>query len=332
MKKRRLGASGPWVASMGLGCMSWAGFYGPADETESRAVMARALEIGVDFWDTANVYGNGSNETLLGKFLAEDRTRRARITLATKFGIIRTPAGERTFDNSPAHMIEALEASMRRLGTDHIDLYYVHRVDPRRPVEEITAALARQIEAGKIGAIGFSEIAPDTLRRAHAVHPVAAVQSEYSLWTRGPDLGVIQACRELGVAFVPFGALGRGFLTGKVREPETLGQNDFRRGSPRFVEPNWSRNLAWLARFEALAAEKGTTPAKLALAWVLAQGEHVVPIPGPRRIGHLEENVAATELALSAADLVAIERALPRGFAAGDRYTDAQWYGAERYG
>lgn len=316
---------------MGFGCMSFTGFYGPADDGQSMRVMARALEFGIDFWDTANVYGLGSNETLLGKFFAEDGTRRGRIRLATKFGIMRGPNGERSFDNSPAHMIEQLEGSLRRLKTDHVDLYYVHRIDPRCPVEETVAALAKQVAAGKIGAIGLSEVAPDTIRRAHAVHPLAAVQSEYSLWTRSPELGVIETCRELGIAFVPFGALARGFLTGKVRDPATFSQNDFRRVSPRFVEPNWSRNLAWLERFEAFARARGTTTTKLALAWVLAKGDHIVPIPGTRTIEHLEEIVASTALHLSADDVAAIEKVLPAGFAAGDRYSDMQWYGSERY-
>jgi aryl-alcohol dehydrogenase-like predicted oxidoreductase len=320
------------VFAMGLGCMSWTGFYGPADETESVRVMTRALELGVDFWDTSNVYGNGSNETMLGKFFAEDKTRRARVKLATKFGIVRKPNGERVFDNSEAHMIEQLEGSLRRLGTDHVELYYVHRVEPGRPVEEITAALAKQVKAGKISGIGFSEIAPDTLRRAHAVHPVTAVQSEYSLWTRGPELGMIQACRDLGVAFVPFGAVGRGVLSGEVRDPATFGPNDFRRGTPRFVEPNWSRNLAYVTRFQQLAADKGLKPAMLALAWVLARGDHLIPIPGTRSVAHLEDNVRAAAIKLSPGEITEIERILPAGFAAGDRYSDAQWYGAERYG
>jgi len=331
MKTRRLGRSGPMVAEIGLGCMSWAGFYGPADDAESRRVMARALDLGVDHWDTANVYGNGSNETLLGSFFTEDRTRRDRVVLASKFGIIRGPNGERTFDNRPAHMIECLEASLRRLKTDRLDLYYVHRIEPGRPVEETVAALARQVQAGKIRAIGLSEVAPDTLRRAAAVHPIAAVQSEYSLWTRTPEVGLIQACRDVGAAFVAFGALGRGFLSGALTDIATLAEKDFRRGNPRFVEPHWSRNRAAYARFAALAEARGTTTARLALAWVLAQGDHVIPIPGTRSISHLEENVAAADLSLSGADLAAIETALPKGFAAGDRYTDLQWYGSERY-
>jgi aryl-alcohol dehydrogenase-like predicted oxidoreductase len=331
MKLRRLGRSGPMVAEIGLGCMSWAGFYGPADDAESRRVMARALDLGVNHWDTANVYGNGSNETLLGSFFAEDRTRRDRVVLASKFGIIRGPNGERTFDNRPSHMIECLEASLRRLKTDRLDLYYIHRVEPGRPVEETVAALARQVQAGKIRAIGLSEVAPDTLRRAAAVHPIAAVQSEYSLWTRTPEVGLIQACREVGAAFVAFGALGRGFLSGALTDIATLAEKDFRRGNPRFVEPNWSRNRAAYARFAALAEARGTTTARLALAWVLAQGDHIIPIPGTRSIAHLEENVAAADLSLTASDLAAIEAVLPKGFAAGDRYTDLQWYGSERY-
>lgn len=330
LKVRKLGAGGPGISEIGLGCMSFAGFYGPADEKGSLRTLARAIELGITFFDTANVYGAGSNEELLGKFL---KGRSERIVLATKGGIVRAPGSrERRLDNSPAYLVSALEESLRRLGRDHVDLYYIHRREKGRPIEEAVEALAKCVKAGKIGGIGLSEMAPDTLRRAHAVHPIRAVQSEYSLWTRAPDLGMIGACKDLGVAFVAFGVLGRAFLTGRLTDPRTLPDNDFRKANPRFTEPNFSRNRQALARFETLAREKGTSPAALAVAWVMAQGEHVIPIPGTRRADHLEEDVAGAALKLSRDDLAAIEHALPRGFAAGDRYTEAQYDGVERYG
>jgi aryl-alcohol dehydrogenase-like predicted oxidoreductase len=330
LKTRKLGAGGPDVSEIGLGCMSFAGFYGPADEKESLRTLARANEMGITFFDTANVYGAGSNEELLCKFL---KGRGERIVLATKGGIVRAPGSrERRLDNSPAYLVSALEDSLRRLGRDHVDLYYIHRRERGRPIEEAIEALAQCVKAGKIGGIGLSEMAPDTLRRAHAVNPIRAVQSQYSLGSRGPDLGLIGACKDLGVAFVAFGVLGRAFLTARLADPATIPDNDFRKANPRFVEPNFSRNREALARFEALARAKATTPAALAVAWVLAQGEHVIPIPGTRQAAHLEEDVAGAAVKLSADDLAAIERALPRGFAAGDRYTDAQYDGVERYG
>lgn len=330
MRQRRLGRSGPLVAEVGFGCLSMAGFYGPVDERASIATMTRALELGIDLWDTADVYGNGSNEELVGRFL---KGRRERVVLCSKGGIVRKPGStERTFDNSPAYLASAIDASLKRLQRERIDLYYIHRREAGRPVEEAIEGLAKQVKAGKIGAIGLSEVSPDTLRRAHAVHPIAAVQSEYSLWTRTPELGLLHACRELGTAFVAFGAMGRKFLTGKLRSLEEAHKGDFLKTNPRFLEPSFSRNVAALAPFEALARRMDRSPATLALAWVLAQGDHVIPIPGTCNPAHLAENVAAADVSLSAGDLAAIEAALPVGFAAGERYSQAQWAAVERYG
>ncbi|HXT07187.1 MAG TPA: aldo/keto reductase [Roseiarcus sp.] len=320
------------VHPVGLGCMSLSGFYGPSSEAQALSLLASAIDLGVNFLDTANVYGLGVSETRIGKFFAEDRSRRAKVTLASKFAISRDAEGKRFIDNSPAHLVEALEGSLKRLGVDHVDLYYVHRLDLRFPIEETVGALARQVKAGKIGAIGLSEISPDTLRRAHAVHPIAAVQSEYSLWTRGPELGMLQACRELGVAFVAFSPLARGALSGRVRDIEALGASDFRRGNPRFRGLNWQRNLARIDAYLELSKSLGRDPCELAIAWVLAQGEQVLAIPGTRYADNLAADVRAAEKPLSGAEAEELARLLPAGWAAGDRYTDAQWNNIERYG
>jgi aryl-alcohol dehydrogenase-like predicted oxidoreductase len=319
------------VSAVGFGCMSFGGFYGPTNEVESMQTLARALDLGVDFWDTANVYGDGLCEQVIGKFLAEDKSRRARVTLATKFAIRRRDDGSRFFDNSAAHIREALDGSRKRLGVEHIDLYYVHRVDESIPIEDTVGELARLVEAGVIGAIGLSEIAPDTLRRAHDAHPIAAVQSEYSLWTRGPELGLIQACAELGAIMVAFSPLGRGYLSGLTQNVESFVEKDFRHANPRFQGLNWRRNRDRLDAFLALAKSWGLKPATLAIAWTLAKAPHVVPIPGTRAAGHLEECAATAEVDLTDVQLAEIERVLPVGFAAGERYSEQQWIGIQKY-
>ncbi len=311
--------------------MSFGGFYGPTTEAESMRALARALDLGIDFWDTANAYGNGLSETIIGKFLTEDRSRRARVTLATKFGIRFFPDGRREHDNSAVHMREALEGSMKRLGVERVDLYYVHRIDKRIPIEDTVGELNRLVEAGKIGGIGLSEVAPDTLRRAQSVHPIAAVQSEYSLWTRTPELGLIQACAEARALFVAFSPVGRALFTGALQDVEAFDGKDFRASNPRFQGLNWRRNRDRVGPFLALAKSWGVAPATLALAWILAKAPHIAPIPGTRTAGRLDECAAAADLDLDAARLAEIERILPVGFAAGERYSDAQWVGIEKY-
>src|SRR5271166_3004490 len=264
------------VSAVGFGCMSFGGFYGPTSEADTMRALARSLELGADFWDTANVYGDGLCESLIGKFLAEDPGRRSGVTLATKFAIRRRADGVRFFDNSAAHMREALEGSLKRLGVDQIDLYYVHRVDKSIPIEDTVGELARHVKAGAIGAIGLSEVAPDTLRRAHAAHPIAAVQSEYSLWTRNPELGLIQACAELSAILVPFSPLGRGYLSGLLQDVETFDAKDFRHANPRFQGLDWRRNRDRLPPFLALAEAWGVKPSTLAVAWTLAKAPHKI--------------------------------------------------------
>ena len=328
--RRRVWRNGT-VSAVGFGAMSFGGFYGPTDEACSMRTLARALELGVDFWDTANVYGEGSSERLIGKFLAEDKSRRAKVTLATKFAIRRREDGSRFFDNSATHIREALDGSRKRLGVDHIDLYYVHRVDKSIPVEDTVGELARLVKAGAIGAIGLSEVAPDTLRRAHDIHPIAAVQSEYSLWTRGPELGLLQACAEAGAILVAFSPLARGYLSGLLQNVETFGDKDFRHANPRFQGLNWRRNRDRLTPFLALAESWGLKPATLAIAWSLAKAPHIAAIPGTRAAEHLEECAAAAAIDLTDAELAEIERALPVGFAAGERYSEQQWVGIQKY-
>jgi aryl-alcohol dehydrogenase-like predicted oxidoreductase len=319
------------VSAVGFGAMSFGGFYGPTDEASSMRTLARALELGADFWDTANVYGDGLCEQVIGKFLAEDRSRRAKVTLATKFAIRRRADGTRTFDNSAAHIREALEGSMKRLRVEHIDLYYVHRVDRAIPIEDTVGELARLVKAGAIGAIGLSEVAPDTLRRAHAAHPIAAIQSEYSLWTRNSELGLIQACAEAGAILVAFSPLGRGYFSGLLQDVETFADKDFRHANPRFEGVNWRRNRDRLEGYLKLARAWGVKPSTLAVAWTLAKAPHVVPIPGTRTGDHLEDCTAAAEIDLSESQLAEIERALPVGFAAGERYSEQQWVGIQKY-
>lgn len=330
MQRRRFGQSGS-VSAVGFGCMSFGGFYGPTTEAQSMRAMARALDLGVDFWDTANVYGDGLSERLIGKFIGEHRSRRAKITLATKFSIRRMPDGTRSLDNSLEHLRESLEGSLKRLNVDHVDLYYVHRVDRRIPIEETIGELARYVQTGAIGAIGLSEVAPDTLRRAQSIHPIAAVQSEYSLWTRNPELGLLQACKEVGALLVAFSPVGRGYFSGLLQDVEAFGEKDFRNGNPRFQGANWRRNRDRLVPFLELAKAWGVKPAMLAIAWTLAKAPHLVPIPGTRTAEHLEDCAVAADFDLSPARLAQIESVLPIGYAAGERYSDQQWVGIEKY-
>lgn len=329
MQKRRLGKDGPMVSAIGLGAWSFSGAYGPTDEAESHKTLAAAIDLGIDFIDTANVYGGGVSERAIGSFMKQNPSD---FVIATKGGIRRDPdTNRRYFDNSPEHLREALEKSLRDLGVDHVALYYIHRREAERPIEEVMETLVKLKDEGKIGGIGFSEISPSSLRRACAVHPVTAVQNEYSLWSRMPDLGLIRACDELGVAFVAFSPLGRGMFCNKWPDPATFGAGDFRTKNPRFTEPNFSHNVAAIEPFKTFARDKGVSPAALAIAWTLTRGDHVIPIPGTRSAGHLREDAESTAIELSEADLAEIDRLLPPGFAHGDRYSVAQLPGAERY-
>jgi aryl-alcohol dehydrogenase-like predicted oxidoreductase len=309
------------VSAEGLGCMGMSDFYGTPDEDEAGRTIARALDLGVTFLDTADMYGPFTNERLVGRAIAG---RRDEVVLATKFGIERTEDGSRRGVNGrPEYVRAACDASLQRLGVDVIDLYYQHRVDRNTPVEDTWGALAELVEAGKVRFVGISEAAPDTIRRAHEVHPVTAVQSEYSLWTRDPeDNGVLSTVRELGIGFVAYSPLGRGFLSGAIRSPDDLDPDDFRRQNPRFQGDNFAKNLELVDRVREIAEEKGVTPAQLALAWVLHQGDDVVPIPGTKRVPYLEENVAAVDVALTDDDLARIDAVAPHGTTAGDRYAD----------
>ncbi len=321
MQSRTLG-QGLSVSALGLGCMGMSQSYGPVDDTESVATIHRALELGVDFLDTADVYGLGANEVLVGKAIAG---RRDEVVLATKFGNQRGPKGGLGVVNGrPDYVRGACDASLQRLGVDHIDLYYQHRVDTSLPVEETWGAMAELVTAGKVRFLGISEAAPATLRRAHAVHPVAAGQYEYSLFTRDPEDGLLATMRELGVGMVPYSPLGRGFLSGEITSSDDFAPEDFRRHSPRFQGENFDRNLAVVEKVRQLAQGKGVTPSQLVLAWVLAQGDDVVPIPGTKSRHHLEDNLAALDVELTADDLAAIEAVAPRGVAAGERYAPDQ--------
>jgi aryl-alcohol dehydrogenase-like predicted oxidoreductase len=318
MQQRRLGSQGLEVSAIGLGCMGMSQSYGPADEQQSLATIHRALELGVSFLDTADMYGPFTNERLVGRAIAGHREE---VVLATKFGNQRRPDGSWVGINGrPDYVHQACDASLQRLGVDHIDLYYQHRVDRSVPVEETWGAMAELVQAGKVRFLGISEAAPATLRRANAVHPVTALQSEYSLFTRDPEGELLDVVRELGVGFVAYSPLGRGFLTGAVTSTDGFTENDFRRTAPRFQAENFDRNLEVVQRVRRLAEGKGVTAGQLAIAWLLAQGDDVVPIPGTKRVAYLEENVAALQLRLDSDDLAAIDRAAPRGVAAGDRY------------
>ena len=318
---RRLGRYGPSVSLLGLGCMGMSEFYGSRDHPRSRATLEHAREQGITFFDTADMYGPFHNEELLGRALAPHRDE---VVIATKFGVVRDPADpmKRGVDNSPAYLRTACDASLRRLGVECIDLYYLHRHNPESaPIEDVVGAMAELVRDGKIRHIGLSEVSAATLRRAHAVHPIAAVQSEYSLWSRDPETnGVLAAGRELGVSFVPYSPLGRGFLSGAIKRFEDFEADDFRRQLPRFQGDNFRRNLDIVHTIERLAADRGVTAAQLALAWVLAQGDDIVPIPGSTRIGHLDELITAARLALTPAELAEISAAFPPDVAAGERY------------
>ncbi len=322
MKQRRLGKPGPMVSALGLGCMGMSEFYGPGDEKESLATIHHALDLGINFLDTADMYGPHTNEKLVGRAIKE---RRKDVVLATKFGIVRDPSNPavRGVNGKPQYIRSSCEGSLKRLGVDTIDLYYQHRVDPNTPIEETVGAMAQLVKEGKVRYLGLSEAGAPTIRRAHTVHPIAALQSEYSIWSREPEGDVLQTCRELGIALVAYSPLGRGFLTGKIRRPEDLAPDDYRRTSPRFQGENFQRNLDLVERVREIAEQKRCTPAQLALAWVLAQAEDIIPIPGTKRRSFLNENVAALDVKLSRDDLRRIEEVFPRGAAAGDRYAAA---------
>jgi aryl-alcohol dehydrogenase-like predicted oxidoreductase len=321
MQTRNLGSQGLRVSALGLGAMGMSEFYGETNDEESIATIHRALDLGVTFIDTADMYGVGHNEELVGRAI---RDRRDRVVLATKFGNVRGPNGERLgVDGSREYVIKACDASLRRLGVGHIDLYYQHRVDPDTPIEETVGAMARLVEEGKVRYLGLSEAAPETIRRAHAVHPIAALQTEYSLWSRDPEEQILPTVRELGIGFVPYSPLGRGFLTGQIRRPEDLADDDFRKHSPRFQGENFQRNLDLVDKVRELAERKGCKPSQLALAWLLAQGDDIVPIPGTKRIKYLEENLGALDVVLTSADLQALDQVAPRGAASGERYPEA---------
>jgi len=320
MKTRKLGNQGLVVSELGLGCMGMSEFYSGRDEQEAHATIHRALEFGVNFLDTADMYGPYTNEELVGRAIKD---RRDQVVLATKFGVLRTEdKGFAGVNGRPEYVHQACDASLQRLAVDQIDLYYLHRVDPNVPIEDTIGAMAELVQQGKVRYLGISEAAPDTIRRAHAVHPITALQTEYSLWSRDPEDEILPTVRELGIGFVAYSPLGRGFLSGTIKSLDDLAPDDYRRYSPRFQGENFSKNLQLVERVKAIATEKGVTATQLALAWLLAQGEDVVPIPGTKRRTYLEENVAATEITLTSEELRRIEEVAPKGMAAGDRYPD----------
>lgn len=329
MKKRQIRQDGKMVSEIGLGCWSFAGAYGPTSEAEAHNTLSAALDLGIDFLDTANVYGMGASETIIGTFLKGDSTR---FTIATKASIWRDPdTGVRGFNNKADHLRAELEKSLSRLGVEHVALYYIHRRDPDVEVEDVMDTLLALKAEGKIGGIGFSEISPATLRRACEVGIVDAVQSEYSLWSRYPDLGMIQTCAELGVAFVPFSPLGRGMFAPTSPVPAEFSDGDIRKGQPRFVEPNFGFNVKKVSKFKSLARDLSISPVALAIAWCLEQGSHLIPIPGTRTAGHLSDCAAGSSFPMTDEIMTRIDQILPTGWAHGDRYTHTQWVGVEGY-
>ncbi len=320
MKTRKLGSQGLTVSELGLGCMGMSEFYGAGDESESIRTIHRALDLGVNLLDTADMYGKGANEQLVGKAIKD---RRDRVVLATKFGIVRNDdSGFRGISGSPEYVRSACDASLQRLGVDYIDLYYQHRVDPNVAIEETIGAMAELVQLGKVRYLGMSEAAAETIRRAHTVHPITALQSEYSLWQREPEDEILPTIRSLGIGFVPYSPLGRGFLSGQITSPDDFAADDFRKNLPRFQGDNFDKNLQVVKRVQEIAKEKNATPGQLALAWLLAQGDDIVPIPGTKRVAYLEENVAAVDITLTPAELAQIDEVSPLGVAAGDRYAD----------
>ncbi|WP_434290465.1 aldo/keto reductase [Celeribacter sp. SCSIO 80788] len=326
MPKRQLGANGPMVGAIGFGCMSFAGFFGEADDETSLETLAAVEAAGIDFWDTANLYGMGRSERIVGQYLKESG---ADVTLATKVGII--PGPPRAFSNEEDYIRSELESSLKKLNRDKVELYYIHRRQQELPVETVAETMGKLIEEGLIDAWGLSEVAPSTIRRAHSVVPVTAVQNEYSLWTRQPELGVIQTCEELDITFVPFSPVARGALGVADLDPSTFDDSDFRKVNPRFMGQNWLENMGYIRAFREFAETKGVSTPALALAWVLHQGDHLIPIPGTRTKEHLADWAHAGEIGLSEDDLWEIEQILPAGWAAGDRYSDQQMVGVERY-